>query len=64
MPLFEVVILEAPKKAEKEEGKQERLIYGPKPIIAKDSFTATLDAVMECTVEFDKERMIAQVRPF
>lgn len=62
--VFEVLILEAPTKQEQEEGKLERIVYGPKVVVAKDSFTATLDSVLDCKEPFDRARMVAKVRPF
>ena len=67
MPLFEIAILETPTKKEAEEGKAEKLVFGPKPVIGKDSQSAALAAVMENPEAFtgiDKSRMQVLVRPF
>jgi len=42
MPLFEVAILEKPTKNEAEDGKSERLAFGPKAVIARDAQSAGL----------------------
>ena len=65
MPLFEVAILEKPKKKDAEEGASERLVFGPKAIIASDAQHAAISAVMdEPRVEVDRTRMEVLVRPF
>lgn len=40
MPVFEIVIIEKPTKKVAEEGGIERLIYGPKAVVAKDGQAA------------------------
>ena len=65
MPLFEVAILEEPTKKELETGNQEKLVFGPKAVIAKDSQSAGVIAVMgteQLKVDTDKMRIL--VRPF
>ena len=67
MPLFEVAILEKPTKKELEEhSAQEKLVFGPKPVIASDTQSAAIAAVMAETdrIEVDRSRMIVLVRPF
>lgn len=66
MPLFEVAIIEKPTKKEDEEGKTEKLIYGPKAVVARDGQYAAISAVMDGDVpkEVIKERMEVLVRPF
>lgn len=67
MPLFEVAILELPTKKEIEEGTgQEKLVFGPKTIIAKDGQSAAIAAVLDnpSEVKVDKARMQVLVRPF
>lgn len=68
MPLFEVAILEQPTKKEAEEGKVERLVFGPEPVVARDAQSAAIAAVLgEKQTElppFDKSRMEVLVRPF
>ena len=65
MPLFEVAILERPTAKEAEEGRSERLVFGPKSVVANDSQSAAISAVMETPkLEIDKSRMQVLVRPF
>ena len=67
MPLFEVAILERPTKKEVEEqGAVEKLVYGPKPVIANDAQSAGIAAVMGKTdiPDFKIERAQVLVRPF
>ena len=59
--LFEVAILEA---AKKKDGK-ERLAMKPTYVIAKDSQSAAISAVMDNKdLKVDKQRMVVLVRPF
>jgi hypothetical protein len=67
--LFEVAILEKPTKKEVEdEGKTERLVFGPKAVIANDSQSAAIAAVLDgdngTKIEVDRSRMTVLVRPF
>jgi len=66
MPLFEVAILEKPTEKEKEDGKSERLVLGPKPVVASDAQSAGIVAVMDTDEmpKIDKNRMEVLVRPF
>ncbi len=68
MPLFEVAILEQPTKKEIEEGTgEEKLVFGPKCVVAKDGQSAALKAVLDNSGEaakIDKSRMQVIVRPF
>lgn len=65
MPLFEVAILERPTKKEAEEGRAERLVFGPKPVVANDQQSAAIAAVLDGgTIEADRARMEVLVRPF
>jgi hypothetical protein len=65
MPLFEVAILEKPTKKEAEDGKGERLAFGPKAIIAADAQSAAIAAVLsEDKIDVDRQRMEVLVRPF
>lgn len=66
MPLFEVAILETPTKKEiEEEGAQEKLVFGPKAVIARDSQSAGIIAIMDNKeVDVDKAKMQVLVRPF
>ena len=63
--LFEVAILETPTKKEREEGKTEKLVFGPKPVVANDSQSAAIAAVLDGDkIEVDRSRMQVLVRPF
>ena len=66
--LFEVAILEAPTKKEAENGKIERLVFGPKAVIANDQQSAAIAAVLYGSngekIEVDQSRMKVLVRPF
>ncbi len=64
MPLFEVAILEMPTKKESEDGGVEKLVFGPKAVIAKDTQSAGISAVLEENVKVDRARMTVLVRPF
>jgi hypothetical protein len=67
--LYEVAILEKPTKKEiEDEGKTERLVFGPKAVIANDSQSAAIAAVLDgdngSKIEVDRSRMTVLVRPF
>ena len=65
MPLFEVAILEKPTKNEAEDGKGDRLVFGPKAIVARDGQSAAIAAVLDgAKIEVNRERMEVLVRPF
>lgn len=72
MPLYEVAILEKPTKKEVEdEGKSERLVFGPKAVIANDPQSAAIAAVLDGDtdnpggkINVDRARMTVLVRPF
>ena len=66
MPLFEVAILEKPTNKELEDGKVERLVFGPKAVVASDSQSAAISAVLDggFPKDVDKTRMVVLVRPF
>jgi hypothetical protein len=66
MPLFEVAILEKPTKKEAEEGASEKLVFGPKAVVARDQQSAAIAAVMggEVPSTIARERMEVLVRPF
>lgn len=69
MPLFEVAILELPTKNEKEDGRSERLAFGPAAVIAKDEQAAAIAAVLDSSqqaehIVVDRSRMQVLVRPF
>jgi hypothetical protein len=68
MPLFEVAIIEKPTKKEAEQGRTERLVFGPKAVVAKDPQSAGIVAVMgdddinRPDTNFDRCEVL--VRPF
>lgn len=66
MPLFEVAIIQTPTKKEAEEGVPEKLVFGPKPVVARDNQSAAIAAVMDGGVDkdTDRTRMQVLVRPF
>lgn len=66
MPLFEVAIIEKPTKKDAEEGASEKLVFGPKAVVARDGQSAAISAVMGGDVpkELDRQRMEVLVRPF
>lgn len=65
MPLFEVAILEKPTQKEAEEGKSERLVLGPKAVVANDPQSAAISAVLDGDKpSVDRSRMEVLVRPF
>ena len=66
MPLFEIAILERPTKKEAEEGRCERLVFGPKSVVASDEQSAAIVAVMDESkdLKLDRDRMEVLVRPF
>ena len=68
MPLFEVAILELPTKKEIEEGAtEEKLVFGPECVIARDATLAGARAIMEhpeSTANINRAKMLILVRPF
>ena len=65
MSLYEVAILERPTKKEAEDGKSERLVFGPKAIVANDPQSAAIAAVLDGEkITVDRARMQVLVRPF
>lgn len=66
MPLFEVAILEKPTKKESEEGAGEKLVFGPKAVVARDQQAAAIAAVLagDGPKGANLERMEVLVRPF
>jgi hypothetical protein len=67
MPLFEVAILEIPTEDEAKKGKAERLVFGPKPVVAKDGNSASIASVLqnkEEIGEIDFAKIQVLVRPF
>jgi len=66
MPLYEVAILQKPTKKEAEDGASERLVFGPKSVVANDDQSAAIAAVMDGDAprDLDRSRMEVLVRPF
>jgi hypothetical protein len=66
MPLFDVAILQKPTRKEAEEGQGEKLVYGPKAVIARDINSAPLVAIMDAELpkDIDKTRLEVLCRPF
>lgn len=64
MPLFEVAILKRPTKEESERGVSDRLIFGPKSVVAKDEKSAGIVACMGQKIEDDLSLCDVLVRPF
>lgn len=64
MPLFEVAIIETPTPNEEDEGKQERLVLPPTPIIAANREAAIASAASSVAGKFDPQRSQVLVRPF
>jgi hypothetical protein len=66
--LFEIAVLEHPKKDKDGESDQlEKLVFGPKFVIAEDDQTAVMAVVMDHPEEFkkiNKKRMEVLIRPF
>lgn len=66
MPLFEVAILQRPTKKEAEDGGNEKLIFGPKFVIAKDEDAAGFAALLGDggPRDLDMNRSEVLIRPF
>jgi hypothetical protein len=66
MPLFEVAIIEEPTKKEAEDGATEKLVFGPKAIMARDQQSAGIAAVLDTknALSINKDKMKVLVRPF
>ena len=66
MPVFEVVIVQKPTKKELEDGGIEKLLYGPKAVMAKDAQAAAIGAVMggDMPKDADLTRIDVLIRPF
>lgn len=66
MPLFEIAITQKPTKKEAEDGNTEKLMFGPKAVVAKDQQSAVIDLAMsgELPKEIDRARMEIYCRPF
>jgi len=66
MPLFEVAILSRPTTKEAEDGATEKLVFGPKAVVANDSQTAGIAAVTgdDRPENLNMTRCEVLVRPF
>lgn len=67
MPLFEVAIVQQPTKKEQEEGVGvEKLLFGPKAVLAQNDQTAAIVAVtgQDAPQNLDMTRAQVLVRPF
>lgn len=63
--LFEIAIIKKPTKKETEEtGAVETLVFGPKPVMAKDAQSAAIQAVMKEKLDIDLDKCEVLVRPF
>ena len=66
MPLFEVAVIQKPTKKEAEEGGIEKLLFGPRAVVARDAHAAAIGAVMggEMPKDADLTRIDVLIRPF
>jgi hypothetical protein len=66
MPLYEVAVVQTPTVREEEEGKIEKLVMPPTPIIAEDQQSAALNAIMSNpdAQKIPSSRRQVLVRPF
>jgi hypothetical protein len=66
MPLFEVAIIQKPTNKESEEGGVEKLLFGPKAVMAKNAQAAAISAVVggELPKDTDLSRVDVLIRPF
>lgn len=67
MPAFDVLILQQPTKKEMEEGTgQEKILFGPKLVLARDKETAGIAAVTgeDGPKGVDMNRAQVLIRPF
>lgn len=65
MPLYELAIIERPTKKEAEEGAQEKLVFGPRAVIAKDHQSALLGLILSGEIpKMDAAKAEVLVRPF
>lgn len=65
--LYEVAVLEKPTKEQAKEGVAEKLIFGPKTVVANNDRNAAIAVVIDNLSAFEgvsKERMEVLVRPF
>ena len=66
MPLFEIAILEKPTQKQREDGASEKLVFGPKAVVANNEQDAAISAVMDggLPAGLDRSRMEVLIRPF
>jgi hypothetical protein len=64
MPLYEVAILEQPTTDGANTGESEKLVFGPKAVVAKDQQSAAIVALLGENIKIDKFRMTVLTRPF
>ncbi len=64
MPLFEVAILEFQPATKTNKSGKEKLVFGPKALIAKDEQSAAIAPFVDDNVKVDRDRMTVLVRPF
>lgn len=65
--LYEVAIIELPKRVKDQDEGKERLVLGPVSVIAGDHQGAAIEAVLantEALKDVDRTRMKVMVRPF
>lgn len=63
--LYEVAILEVPSPKEREDGAQEKLVFGPTAVVANDAQSAAINAVLSGDAsKINKDKMSVLVRPF
>jgi len=65
MPLFEVAILEKTKEKDKET--REKLVFGPKAVVARNEQAAVIGAILDAkstSTEIDIEKVEVLIRPF
>lgn len=62
--LFEVAVIEKPTKKETEDGATEKLVFGPKAVIARDGQAAAIKALMGEGSAINWEKAEVLVRPF
>lgn len=66
MQLFEVAVIQKANKQDREGGKQDELVYGPKAVMANDQQHAAIIVAMLANTEqkVDLGRMEIKARPF
>lgn len=66
MPVFEVIAVEQPTKKDREEGVMERVVFGPKLVVARTEQAAAIAAVVgeASLTDLDQNRLEVSVRPF